>query len=121
MLLSGKKEAMLPHGILIFMTSLSLVPDLRGLDPPYWVPPQLEKGKLKEEKVKGDTTTDRAICPGSKGSFVPVLEPGFGCRDKLSRVVEPGQNVPHAKKIFASCGIRTQDLLPSAWLPYQLT
>ena len=28
------------------------------------------------------TTTDRAICPGSKGLFVPVLEPGFGCRDK---------------------------------------
>ena len=28
------------------------------------------------------TTTDRAICPGSKGLFVPVLEPGFGRRDK---------------------------------------
>ena len=92
MLLSGKKEAMLPHGILIFMTSLSLslVADLRGLDPPYWVPPQLEKGKPKEEKVKGDTTTDRAICPGSKGPFIPILEPGFGCRDKSSGGFYPG-------------------------------
>ena len=54
------------------------------------------------------TTTDRAICPGSKGLFVPVLEPGFGRRDKsrrlLSRVVEPGQNVPRVKKSLRSAG-----------------
>ena len=82
---------------------------------------------MREMILGSITTTDWAICPGSKGLFVPVLEPGFGRRDKspwrlLSRVVEPGQKVTHAKKIFAPCGIRTQDqLLPSAWLPYQLT
>ena len=35
---------------------------------------------------------DWAICPSSKGLFVPVP---WGL---LSRVVEPGQKVPHAKK-----------------------
>ena len=54
------------------------------------------------------TTTDRAICPGSKGLFVPILEPGFSRRDKstglLSRVVEPGQNVPRAKKSLRPAG-----------------
>ena len=59
--------------------------------------------------VATDTTTDWAICPGSKGLFVPVLEPGFGRRDKspwrlLSRVVEPGQKVPHAKKSLRPAG-----------------
>ena len=56
------------------------------------------------------TTTDRAICPGFKGLFVPVLEPGQGRRDKsaggfLSRVVEPGQNVPCAKKYLRPAGL----------------
>ena len=50
------------------------------------------------------TTTDRAICPGSKGPFVPVLEPGFGCRDKSLGVIEPGQNVPHAKFFLRPAG-----------------
>ena len=36
------------------------------------------------------TTTDRAICPGSKGLFVPVLEPGQGRRDKSAGVFCPG-------------------------------
>jgi len=67
-----------------------------------------------------------AICPGSKDLFVPVLESGFGRRDKspwkllsrfigpfvpvpkayLSRfwVVEPGQKVPHAKKSLRPAG-----------------
>ena len=36
------------------------------------------------------TTTDRAICPGSKGLFVPV--------------VEPGQKVPHAKNSLCHAG-----------------
>jgi hypothetical protein len=39
----------------------------------------------------------------------------------LSRVAEPGQKVPDVKKKFAHHGIRSQDLLPSAWFPYQLT
>ena len=39
----------------------------------------------------------------------------------LSRVAEPGQNVPHAKKNFAPRGIRSQDLLSSAWFSCQLT
>ena len=33
------------------------------------------------------------------GPFVPVLEPGFG-----SRVVESGQNVPHAKIFLRPAG-----------------
>ena len=49
----------------------------------------------------GSTTTDQAIYPDSKGLFVPVLEPGFGRR---SRVVEPGQNVPRAKKSLCPTG-----------------
>ena len=36
------------------------------------------------------TTTDRAICPGSKGLFVPVLEPGQGRRDKSAGGFCPG-------------------------------
>jgi len=36
------------------------------------------------------TTTDRAICPGSKGLFVPVLKPGQGRRDKSAGVFCPG-------------------------------
>jgi len=39
----------------------------------------------------------------------------------LSRVAEPGQNVPDAKNFFAPRGIRSQDLLPSVWFPCQLT
>ena len=39
----------------------------------------------------------------------------------LSRVAEPGQNVPHAKIFFAPRGIGFQDLLSSAWFPCQLT
>jgi hypothetical protein len=77
MLLSGKKEAMLPHGILIFMTSLSLVADLRGLDPPYWVPPQLEKGKLKEEKVKGEKEKEEK--GGETRGGRRRLQPSHGC------------------------------------------
>ena len=55
------------------------------------------------------TTTKTAFCPGSIWPFVPVLEPGFGRRDKspwrlLSRVVEPGQKVPHAKKSLRPAG-----------------
>ena len=38
----------------------------------------------------GITTADRVICPGSKGLFVPVLEPGFGCRDKRLEAFCPG-------------------------------
>ena len=61
-----------------------------------------------------NTTTDRAICPGSKGLFVPVLEPGQGRRDKsaggfLSRVVEPGQKVPHAKKYLRPAGFEPKN------------
>ena len=72
------------------------------------------------------TTTDLAFCPGSKLTFVPVLEPGQGFRDKslsrlLSRVEEPGQKVPDVKIFFAHHGIRSQDLLPSAYFPCQLT
>ena len=54
------------------------------------------------------TTTDRAICPGSKGLFVSVLEPGFTPMYKslLSRVVEPGQNVPRAKKSLRPAGFK---------------
>ena len=63
---------------------------------------------------------DRAICPGFKWLFVPILESGFG-----RRVFIPGGRTgtkyPSRYKIFAPCGIRTQDLLPSVWLPYQLT
>jgi len=33
----------------------------------------------------------------------------------LSRVAEPGQNIPHAKKFFAPRGIRSQGLLSSTW------
>ena len=36
------------------------------------------------------TTTDQAICPGSKGLFVPVLEPGQGRRDKSAGGFCPG-------------------------------
>ena len=54
--------------------------------------------------TKADTTTDRAICPGSKGLFVPVLEPGQKRWRLLSRVVEPGQNVPRAKKSLRPAG-----------------
>ena len=36
------------------------------------------------------TTTDRVICPGSKGLFVPVLEPGQGRRDKSTGGFCPG-------------------------------
>ena len=39
----------------------------------------------------------------------------------LSRVAEPGLNVPDAKKFFVPRGIRYQDLLPSAWFLCQLT
>jgi len=39
----------------------------------------------------------------------------------LSRVAEPGQKVLDVKKFFAHHGIRSQDLLPSTWFPYQLT
>jgi len=39
----------------------------------------------------------------------------------LSRVAEPGQKVLDVKKNFAHHGIRSQDLLPSTWFPYQLT
>ena len=59
------------------------------------------------------TTTYSAFCPGSKPAFVPVR--------LLSRVAEPGQKMPDVKKKFAHHGIRSQDLLPSAWFPYQLT
>ena len=36
------------------------------------------------------TTTDQPICPGSKGLFVPVLELGFGRRDKSLQGFCPG-------------------------------
>ena len=39
----------------------------------------------------------------------------------LSRVAEPGQKVLDVKKNSAHRGIRSQDLLPSVWFPYQLT
>ena len=73
------------------------------------------------------TTTDRAICPRSKGLFVPVLEPGFGCRDKkpwrlLSRVVEPGQNVPRVKKSLRPAGLEPKTYcLAHGFLPTQLS
>ena len=90
-------------------------------------PPRLVEGSSKSAVAEGavlgigrvaatgvkkrddSTTTDWAICPGSKGLFVPVLEPGFGRRDKspwrlLSRVVEPGQKVHRAKKSFRPTG-----------------
>ena len=68
-----------------------------------------------------NTTTDSAFCPGSKLAFVPVLEPGHGFRGLLSRVAEPGQNIPDAKNFFAPRGIRSQDFLPSVWFSCQLT
>ena len=37
-----------------------------------------------------DTTTKTAICPGSIWPFVPVLEPGFGRRDKSAGGFCPG-------------------------------
>jgi len=49
---------------------------------------KLKNRKRKKEKIF--TTTDRAICPGSKGRFVPVLEPGQGCRDKSAGGFCPG-------------------------------
>ena len=42
------------------------------------------------EEASMDTTTNRAICPGSKGLFVPVLEPGQGRRDKSAGGFCPG-------------------------------
>ena len=61
------------------------------------------------------TTTERLICPGSKGLFVSVLEPGFGRRDKsLSRVVEPGQKIPRAKKSLRPSGFEPK----TYWLAY---
>ena len=36
------------------------------------------------------TTTDLAFCLGSKLSFVPVLEPGQGFRDKSLEAFVPG-------------------------------
>ena len=68
-----------------------------------------------------------------KWSVVPVANPflsRFWNRDKASgtkasrllfRVVEPGQKVPDVKIFFAHHGIRSQDLLPSAYFPCQLT
>ena len=71
------------------------------------------------------TTTDSAFCPGSKLAFVPVLEPGQGFRDKSLDAFVPGwQNRDKRcltlKFFFAHHGIRSHDLLPSAWFPYQL-
>jgi len=69
---------------------------------------------LSSVKWDADTTTDWAICPGSKGLFVLILEPGFGRRDKspwrlLSRVAEPGQKVPHAKKYLRPAGFEPKN------------
>ena len=50
-------------------------------------------GRLLWKFFKGsgwNTTTEYAICPGSKGLFVPVLEPGFGRRDKSLQGFCPG-------------------------------
>ena len=65
----------------------------------------LSESELKPMSIRSqlrNTTTDRAICPGF-GTGIRL--PGQKLWRLLSRLVEPGQNVPHAKKYLCHAGL----------------